>query len=180
MQTPQAEVSVFFYKSKLSTYNFTIYDLGNHEGYCYVWTKQIAKRGPNEISSCLLDFVKIQQKKGIKKIIFYSDNCGGQNRNRFIFSMFAYASKSFNLEIVHRFLEKGHTQNAGDSMHAVIENAKKRQSTIYSPDQWVMLIRIAKVTGKPYIVKEMSQNDFYNFANIVKRQNWKKLIMVNK
>ncbi|CAH1982561.1 unnamed protein product [Acanthoscelides obtectus] len=35
--TPQSAVSDFYYKSKLATYNFTIYDMGNHEGYCYVW-----------------------------------------------------------------------------------------------------------------------------------------------
>lgn len=172
--TPHCQVSPFYYKSKLATYNLTVYDMGNHEGYCYVWNEEIAKRGPNEISSCVLHFLKIQKEKGVKKVILYSDNCGGQNRNRFIFSMFSCASISLDLQIIHRFLEKGHTQNEGDSMHAVIENARKRQSAIYTPDQWVMLIRMAKVTGRPYIVKEMSQNDFFSFIQKVKLENWDK------
>ncbi|KAK4874574.1 hypothetical protein RN001_013934 [Aquatica leii] len=50
-------------------------------------------------------------------------------------------------------------------MHAVIESFKKRQSAIYTPDQWAKLIRMAKVTRKPYVVKEMSQNDFYSFVD---------------
>ncbi|KAF2889008.1 hypothetical protein ILUMI_17165 [Ignelater luminosus] len=86
--------------------------------------------------------------------------------------MFSYVSRVLELDTTHRFFQKGHRQNEGDSMHAVIENAKKRQSVIYTPDQWTMLIRMAKVTGHPYIVKEMSQNDFYSFADIVKSQNW--------
>lgn len=174
LQTPQSEVSDFYYKSKIATYNFTVYDLGTHEGFCYVWTELIARRGPNEIGSCLLKFLNIQSEKGVKKVILYSDNCGGQNRNRFVFSMFSYASKKLGIEIVHRFLEKGHTQNEGDSMHAIIENARKRLSAIYTPDQWVSLIRMAKVTGKPYIVTEMSQNDFFSFSQFVTFQNWKK------
>ena len=174
LQTPQSEVGEFYYKSKISVYNFTVYDLGTHEGFCYVWTELTAKRGPNEISSCLLKFLKVQAEKKIKRVILYSDNCGGQNRNRFIFAMFSYASQKFGIEIVHRFLEKGHTQNEGDTMHAVIENARKRLSSIYTPDQWVSLIRMAKVTGKPYIVTEMNQNSFFSFSNIVKYQNWKK------
>lgn len=173
LATPQSNVSDFYYKSKYSTYNFTVYDIGNNEGYCYVWHEQIAKRGPNEIASCLWKFLELQKSKNIRKIVFYSDNCGGQNRNRFIFAMLSLASLTFELDIIHRFLEKGHTQNEGDSMHGVIENAKKRQSVLYVPEQWVTLIRMAKTTGKVYNVTEMSQSDFFNFKNITAFQNWK-------
>lgn len=37
-----------------------------------------------------------------------------------------------------------------------------------------MLIKMAKVTGQPYDVKQMSQNDFYNFSNIVPTKKWTK------
>lgn len=74
-----------------------------------------------------MEIFKTKNHKGSEKVILYSDNCGGQNRNRFIFSMFAFAATHFQIEIIHRFLEEGHTQNEGDSMHAVIENAKKRR-----------------------------------------------------
>ena len=35
-----------------------------------------------------------------------------------------------------------------------------------------MLIKMAKVTGQPYDVKEMSQKDFYNFNDITLTKNW--------
>lgn len=171
--TPMSEVSVFYYKSKYATYNFTVYDVGNNKGFCYTWHEQISGRGPHEVASCLLDFIKLHATKGIKRFIFYSDNCGGQNRNRFLFSMFNCAANSLKVDITHRFLEKGHTQNEGDSMHAVIENAKKRQTAIYTPDQWVTLIRMAKTTGKPYVVKEMGQENFFSTKGLVEKQNWK-------
>lgn len=78
--------------------------------------------------------------------------------------MFSYAASCLNSDITHRFFEKGHTQNEGDSMHAVIENAKKRHGALYIPQQWVSLIKMAKVTGTPYDVTEMAQHDFLNFA----------------
>nr|CAH7751113.1 unnamed protein product [Callosobruchus chinensis] len=173
LATPQSNVSDFYYKSKYATYNFTVYDIGKNEGYCYVWHEQIAKRGSNEIASCLWKFLENQKNKGIKTVILYSDNCGGQNRNHIIFSMFAYAAVQFQLVITHRFLEKGHTQNEGDSMHAVIENAKKRQSVLYVPEQWITLIRMAKTTGKVYDVTEMSQDDFLDFKSLANTENWK-------
>jgi len=159
LTTPQSEASSFYYKRKFAVYNFTIFDIGKKLGYCYVWNESEAKRGSNEIATCLLKFVKCMVEKGINEFCFYSDNCGGQNRNRFIFAMWEYAAFTFKVKITHRFLEKGHTQNEGDSMHACIENAHKGK-LIYVPSQWVTLIRCAKVTGKPYTVFEVSNEEF--------------------
>ncbi|KAF0753072.1 Uncharacterized protein FWK35_00014280 [Aphis craccivora] len=55
------------------------------------------------------------KENGIKELSFYSDNCAGQNRNRFIYSMWEYAAYSLKVNIMHTFLEKGHTQNEGDN-----------------------------------------------------------------
>lgn len=154
LTTPQSEASSFYYKRKFAVYNFTIFDIGKKLGYCYVWNESEAKRGSNEIATCLLKFMKYMVGKGIKEFCFYSDNCGGQNRNRFIFAMWEYAAFTLKVKITHRFLEKGHTQNEGDSMHACIENAHKGK-LIYVPAQWVTLIRCAKVTGKQYTTFEV-------------------------
>ena len=56
--TPKAEASSLYYKRKLSVSNFTIYDIGTHEAYCYVWDENDAKKGLNEVASCVLDFIK--------------------------------------------------------------------------------------------------------------------------
>ena len=53
--------------------------------------------------------------------MLYSDNCGGQNRNKMVFSMFVKAAIDLEINITHRFLEVDHTQNGGDSMHTRIE-----------------------------------------------------------
>lgn len=42
LQTPQSKTASFYYRRKHSIYNFTIYDVGSHKGYCYVWTENEA------------------------------------------------------------------------------------------------------------------------------------------
>lgn len=132
LTTPQGEAGSFYYKRKCAVYNFTIYDIGNKQGYCYMWDESEGKRGSNDIGTCLLKFIESMKEKGYKEFSFYSDNCGGQNRNRFIYSMWEYASFTFKVKITHTFLERGHTQSEGDSMHSCVEHAKKGKS-IYVP-----------------------------------------------
>jgi hypothetical protein len=45
--------------------------------------------------------------------------------------MWEYAAFTLKVKIIDRFLEKGHTQNEGDSMHACIENAQKGTQFIF-------------------------------------------------
>lgn len=174
LTSPQSEVSSFYYKRKYATYNFTIFDIGNKQGYCYMWTETEGNRGSNEIGTCLLKFIELLKDKGVEEFTFYSDNCGGQNRNRYIFSMWEYAASIYKVTITHRFFEKGHTQNEGDSMHATIECAKKGK-IIYVPSQWITLVRCAKLNKNLYVVYEMSNEDFLNFKPLVenKELNWK-------
>ncbi|KAL4127306.1 hypothetical protein QTP88_011482 [Uroleucon formosanum] len=73
---PRGEVSQFYYKRCLASYNFTIYNVKDNEGTCYFWHEGMGNRGSCEIGSCLYQFIKKQENKG-KKIVFYCDKCGG-------------------------------------------------------------------------------------------------------
>lgn len=47
------------------------------------WNEKIANRGLNEISTCLLDFIRNElngTENNLADILFYSDNCSGQNK----------------------------------------------------------------------------------------------------
>lgn len=173
LNLPQSNVGIFHYKRKYPVYNFTVYNLLSLQGYCYLWHAQIAKRGANEIASCLYDFFKKEALNGVKSVSLYSDNCSGQNRNRYIFAMYMHASRTLNLDIVHRFLQTGHTQNEGDSMHACIEKNLKNK-IVYTPDQLYEIIMNAKV-HKKFVMTEMSQNVFYDFKSLaILNKNWLK------
>ncbi|KAI8435869.1 hypothetical protein MSG28_004078 [Choristoneura fumiferana] len=173
LNCPHGDVGLLYYKRKLSIYNFTIFDLANKEGFCYMWTECTAKRGANEVSSCLSIFIKTLIDKGAKRFLFWSDNCSGQNRNRVVYSTYMFLSKKYNVDITHRFLERGHTQNEGDSVHALIEKESKGKM-IFTPDQWYALVRWAKTTGKPYNVIELTQQDVFDYKPLLDERNWKR------
>ncbi|KAL4716554.1 hypothetical protein ACJJTC_010218 [Scirpophaga incertulas] len=171
LSCPHGQVSLFYYKRKLSCLDFTVFDMARKKAFCYMWDETIAKRGANEVGSCLLDFIEQNTQNGVEEFRFWSDNCAGQNRNRFVFFIYTYCAKKFNVSIKHRFLEKGHTQNEGDSVHALIEREAEKK-TIYTPDEWRLLVRWAKTTGVPYDVQNITQNKIFELKTHVNNRIW--------
>ncbi|CAI6375868.1 unnamed protein product [Macrosiphum euphorbiae] len=170
LQTPCGEVNMLYYKRKLGVYNFTVYETSSRNGYCYVWSEDKAKRGANEIASCLWKYLNDSINSSMNlPIIFYSDNCVGQNKNKFIISLYMYATMRLEIpSITNKFLVCGHSQNEGDAMHACIEKQKKRvlkSGPIYIPDQWIPVISLAR-KGVPYIVNQMTTTDMLDFKKL--------------
>ena len=76
--------------------------------------------------------------------------------------------------IIHRFLEKGHTQNEGDSVHARIERFT-RNDEIFVPAEWYEKIRQAKRSKtNPYRTYEVSQEAFLDFEELANKLNFLK------
>lgn len=173
---PIGKTSSFYYKSKLNVCNFTICELNKDNSYCYVWSEVDALRGANEIGSCVLKFIteKCQTVDDPNlEIIFYSDNCCGQQKNQFMFSLYMYALANLSIKsITHKFLISGHTQNENDNVHSVIEKSVKKflkSSPIFVPDQYITLIQTARKRGNSYNVNAMSYSDFYNLKDFVQQ-----------
>lgn len=94
MPSPIGNASLFYYKSKVNSYNFTITNIVTGETNCYFWHEGEGNRGANEIASCVFKYLQdldSQFPNEELEITFYSDNCCGQNKNRFIMSMFVLA-----------------------------------------------------------------------------------------
>ena len=102
LYVPGAPSSTLYYKRKLSIYNFTIYDLATEGGRCFVWNKTTGKRRANEIASCVWKFIQIKIAEGCNEFRFYTDNCGGQNRNSILYIMYQKASLDLGITITHR------------------------------------------------------------------------------
>jgi hypothetical protein len=85
-----------FYLSKLNVFNLTMYKLQTNEASCYIWNEAQAHRGANEIGSCVWNYLTTIQENIYKSsdktkkvdVIFYTDNCTGQNKNKFIISLY--------------------------------------------------------------------------------------------
>jgi len=168
LPTPCLESSVVFYKRQLWTYNLTVHNMKTSTASCYIWSEPIAKRGANDIGSCVFDFLK-ELSPEVNHVIMYSDCCSGQNKSSILKAMCLWFLKNQESidAIDHKFLVPGHTRMECDSDYANIEKARKRYSApINHPNNWTEMIRW---TGKnKFYVKDMNQNDFYNFNNLLK------------
>ena len=165
-------VGEFYYKRKLSCYNLTFYSLGDRKGICYLWDESQGERGSSEIGSCLLMYISrlSGHTSAIKEITFYSDSCGGQNRNQFVSSALLYAiNVNSKIEIINqKFFERGHSEMEADSMHSAIEQAKKCTS-IFVPSQWATVITMARKRD-PYIVIPLKYDQFKDLKKLRRDQ----------
>lgn len=93
--------------------------------YMYVWDESIASRGPQEIRSCILHFIK--NNVNTEKLIMYSHQCGGQNRNikmALICNCIVCFYHLSPTQIHHKFLVSGHSYLPCDRDFGVIEKQK--------------------------------------------------------
>ena len=171
---PRSDTSVLFYRNKLSIFNLTIFELAPKIGHAFVWNETEAKKGSNEIGTCLFNFIekKVEQ-EACTDFVFYSDSPTGQNRNRMVFSVYLMASAKFQINITHRFLESGHSYTEADSMHARIEREALHKS-LYSQAEWVAHIKNAKQEGEMYKVNIVRNQDVMDLKYLVNRQCWDK------
>ncbi|KAL0830179.1 hypothetical protein ABMA28_003636 [Loxostege sticticalis] len=177
LQSPRGDTSGFYYKSKLNSYNFTITILNKKvdghirysydDVHCFFWNETDAKRGSPNDNGC--------------NLILNSDNCAGQNKNKFIVALYLYAVTHLNIQsITHKFLIKGHTQNEGDNIHSLIEkedwglnfNKSKDGGTVSWND--LKVIRVSKDTPFSFFVKTSYKDSEYQEVSI--RNKRKKML----
>lgn len=171
LPTPYLKTSVSFYKRQLWSFNLTVHNLASDEATCYMWDETIAARGANEIGSCLYHFLQNLGDE-VEEVTFYSDTCGGQNKNNIVAFMFLYilTQKPTLKTINHKFLVSGHSHMECDTDHSVIERAKKRTNMkINHLNDWIQLVRTAKQKN-PFHVIALNREQFYNFSMLGKNK----------
>ena len=128
----------------------------------YMWHEATAKRGANEIGSCVYKYVRQQSQHGVEKVTAYSDSCGGQNRNINMAFFWSHIVATLPIvEVNHKFMVSGHSYLPNDQDFGVIEKKKHAAIQIYVPDDWMNFVATARKRNKFRVVK-MQQADFLN------------------
>ncbi|CAH0560475.1 unnamed protein product [Brassicogethes aeneus] len=171
LPTPKLSSGNMFYKRQLNTYNLTVHNCTDGSSFHFMWNETVAKRGANEISSCLYSFLN-NLPPHVSHVILYSDTCGGQNKNSIVISMMTYLMRDHpSLKVLeHKFLIPGHTHMECDCDHALIERkAKSSEIKIQHPRDWYQLVRTAGKKNK-FNVIIMEQKHFFDFAFLTSKK----------
>jgi hypothetical protein len=173
---PRADISNFFYKRKLNTYNLTAHCSVDKAVYNAIWTEADAGRGGNEIASALVNILHEINSvhPGIKNYILWSDACVPQNRN----SIMTFALKTFmNTHNIHSITQKfgcpGHSAiQEVDNAHSNIEKALKC-SEVFSPVSLVRVLKSIDARRKgPFKVIQMRPPHFYDYQKVTNTLNF--------
>lgn len=181
LQIPSSEASLAYYLRKLNMYNLTVYEaVTPNRAFCFCWTEVNGRKGSCEIGTCLIKYIHNLPPE-VKEISFFSDTCGGQNRNVQISALFLNLVQKTNLEVIEqKFLESGNSFMEVDSMHSAIER-QKRFLPVYCVNDWINIFKLARSTrGRnkdkpPYITQEIKFEEFLDLKmlseTLVKNRN---------
>ncbi|XP_071056957.1 uncharacterized protein [Onthophagus taurus] len=172
---PISKESAIFYKSRLSTFNFTVYNIANKDCNCFFWDETASRRGSSEIATCIFKSLEeYSEKQKIVKANLFSDGCYGQNKNSIIAAMLMYVVNKFSAltEITLSYFETNHGQNEGDSAHSAISKAIATAGSIFMPSQLHPVIRLARKKS-PYNVIPMTYKDFKALSKEIRILNVK-------
>lgn len=77
---PHLRTGDVFFASQLWYYVFGVHDLGTSEATMFVYDETVGRKGQNDVTSLLLNYLNIQ---GVQKdtSVLFSDGCPGQNKN---------------------------------------------------------------------------------------------------
>lgn len=165
LPSPIIPVGELFYARQLWLYNFCVHDCGANDGTMYCWDETQAKRGSNEVASCLLHYFTSKLADEVETLYLFSDGCGGQNKNYTIVWFFLTLIKLRRFKsIVHIFPVRGHSFLPCDRDFASIEFKKRKVETLYVPEQWYDIILSSRVSNKFEVVRT-SQEFIFDFQS---------------
>ena len=128
-----------------------------------MWPESIAKRGSDEVASCLLQYFSSLVSRP-PHLIAYSDSCAGQNKNFYILCFWVFVVMHELYEMVdHKFLVSGHTFLPSDRDFALIEK-KKREREVFVPEQWYRLVEETR-SRSPFRVARIQQENIKSFKS---------------
>lgn len=141
-------------------YVFGIHSCGDNKVSMYCWPEVMAKRGSDEVISCLHHFVS-QIPVTVNALFLYSDGCPGQNRNSNVMS-YLFTLVSTGRFLSHSFPVRGHSFLPNDRDLGRTEVKKRKHERIFTCDQWMDVIKSARVR-KPFEVVSCNNTMFLNW-----------------
>jgi hypothetical protein len=149
---PHLPVSEIFYARQLWVYNFCIHTASSDDAHMYMWCEGDAKRGCNEVLSCLHDYIVNKLREEVKTLFIFSDACAGQNRNKTMMQYLYTLVRNKNIKAIeHTYPTRGHSFLPCDRDFALIEKLKRSRDTVYTFNEWAEIVESAR-PNHPFVV----------------------------
>jgi len=125
-----------------------------------IWHEGLTGRSCHDVTSAFCKAIK--QERDIKEIIFWLDNCTGQNKNWCLFTAMITLVNSDVIaaeNITFKYFQSGHTFMSADAVHAGVEREMAHQSggNIYDFEDFASVI--SKSNGQQMITLCMESED---------------------
>nr|XP_022910731.1 uncharacterized protein LOC111421778 [Onthophagus taurus] len=139
---PKLPIQEAFYSLQVPYYAFCIVDPISLHPVFYNWTEEenLCGRGSNATGSAIFHFLKNQDFTGIEKIRFFSDGCGGQNKNSQIIHLLMYwlykEAPASVTSIDHFFPVTGHSYLPADRVFGRVEKQLRRKPECILPEDY--------------------------------------------
>lgn len=165
LQLPVVPVQETFYLRQLTVNIFGINYVGKQEATFYVYHEGIARKGPNEVASFIMDFINDNIPGSVKHLHIFSDSCGGQNRNHTIVRFLMALVQTGRFETINQYFpQRGHSFLPNDRNFAAIKRVVRRYDRVYSLKQYVEMIVNSNRQSK-FFVKLVKSEDIVNFKS---------------
>lgn len=164
---PKLNITSQFYKRLLWLYNFNVHCHNDGSSFFYCFLETEARKDSNSVCSFLYHFImkKLEDFPTIKKIVFYSDACGGQNKNITVVMFSTWLASSLNVTIEHIFPVRGHSYNQCDRNFAKYSKLLKNLETIETAEDYFHIMSSSRKNPSPFnVIKASSLIENWNIG----------------
>lgn len=150
---PNISTNDAYYKRQLSMYLFNVHVLSTSESVFYVYPENGGKKGSDDVSSMLYNFLYNHLDPRVRILDIFCDSCGGQTKNYTLFRFLHHVvHEQKRLDYVKvTFSVRGHSYMEPDENMGIIKH-KTRYET---PDELWDLIRSSRIKPSPFMVTQI-------------------------
>lgn len=159
---PVLPVQEVFYFRQLWVYEFCVHNMKTGKATFYSYHEGQALKGPNEVATCLNQYIHENVSEEITELHLFCDGCPGQNKNNVIIKFLLSLSASRKFQVFLYFPQRGHSYNDCDRDFATVKRKIKREDRLFTHQQYVNLI-LSSTKNQKFNVKTMTYSDVLDF-----------------
>ena len=171
LPSPLRKAGQLFYIAglKFDFFGVSVSNLGRTDIHCLTEGHWPSGKTADEVFSMLhrsIEDAKNDCLQPITLLQLHADNCGGQNKNRFMLWYFLWrVIKGMEKKIVLYFMIAGHTKNRCDCAFGFVKR-KLRQENVLTPDEMVSVVERSSESNKALICSDTKWRRWKEFLSL--------------